>query len=132
MIRRKLVDGDPTQLIWLRDLSSTLHQIGDVKQRTGDFTSAIAFYNAALDARRNLQRRQPDFQRIAGLIAESLNAAGAARLKLEARGPIDAERVWTEVVGEELEAMAARQAIAQRDPEACWNAIADELRAARP
>jgi tetratricopeptide (TPR) repeat protein len=128
-IRRRLVAIDSTRLIWARDLGSTLHQIAELYLRDGDPSSAIAFYLAAADARKGLQKRTPTDAAVAAGIRESMEGAARARQKLLERGPLAPERLWREVVSEEEQNAAARALQSNQDPQTCWNAIVAELRA---
>ncbi len=131
-IRRRLVSLDSSRLIWLRDLGSTLHQIGDLYFKLDDPSYAIAFYLAAADVRLDLKKRSPSDQTAAKSVADSMAAAALARDKLLARGPLEPERLWREVVSEEEQNAAARALQSGQDAQTCWNKLVAELRAEAP
>ncbi len=123
---------DSSRLIWLRDLGSTLHQIGDLYFKLDDPSYAIAFYLAAADVRLDLKKRSPSDQTAAKSVADSMAAAALARDKLLARGPLEPERLWREVVSEEEQNAAARALQSGQDAQTCWNKLVAELRAEAP
>jgi tetratricopeptide (TPR) repeat protein len=131
-IRRRLVATDSSRLIWLRDLGSTLHQVADLYVKLDNPSYAIAFYLAAADVRRDLQKRSPGDPDAAKSAEESMTGAALARERLVARGPLAPERVWREVVSEEEQNAVARALQSGQDPQVCWNKIVSELRALGP
>lgn len=122
-VRRKLMLVDTRNLIWRRDAASALHQIGDLKGKTGDLPNAMMFYLAAADIRNMLKRDAPGDNSYAAAFDKSMTMAQETREKILEEKLDWAERPFRDVVTEEeqdAEAKAQKQA---RNASVCWSEI---------
>ena len=58
-IRRKLVERDPGNADWQRDLSISHNKIGEVQRAQGDLGGALKNYQADMEIARKLAKRDP-------------------------------------------------------------------------
>ena len=59
-IRERLVQADPSNAGWQRDLSFSLNKIGDVRVKQGQLAAALASFQAALAISEKLVQTDPD------------------------------------------------------------------------
>jgi tetratricopeptide (TPR) repeat protein len=58
-IREQLVERDPANTLWWRDLASSYERIGDVWRAQGESSKALASYQKSLDIREKLVKGEP-------------------------------------------------------------------------
>ncbi|HEX8246766.1 MAG TPA: serine/threonine-protein kinase [Pyrinomonadaceae bacterium] len=76
LIRRQLLDREPSDLAVMSDLANNLKLIADIQSNGGDYDKAVGFYDQALDLREKIVESNPqDFDSRAKL-AELLRARG--------------------------------------------------------